>query len=133
MVFKILTMINYTAEPESNLIIITTDECVDLTTALGMVNDLRLQPDFHPNINRLFDFTEAVIDLTMEDMKQLVHFIRQYVAKTGDQFKLAMVLNDGIEDHFFALYQLLRDAPDNQTLRMFHDVDSARAWLMKST
>ena len=108
-----------------------------MATALGILTDADLRPylgtvttdaDVEPGFNELFDLREvAKLEITasgIEDVAYLVQGFGQYVKET----KTAIVASHRNTAVVSSLYEIFRTNVPS-TVRLFHDMVAARAWL----
>jgi len=89
---------------------------------------LRAQPDFHANLDELFDLSEAsVVDVTGEDVRELSATTLPFT-REGKPVKVAIVAPRDLEFGMSRMYQMLQGQSVN-LVRIFRDRVEADAWL----
>lgn len=64
-------------------------------------------PEFHYNLNAIYDYTDAFTDMEMSTIEEHAQFVAHNLHKRGKTYKLALVASDTLSVALLEVYKLL--------------------------
>ncbi len=104
------------------------------SVSLEVVNnaflDLIKHPSFRHNMDACYDYSDAIIETTMQEVEKHAQFVGQYTDKRGGHYKLALVSNETLNSALLNVYKLLISKTSIE-VEVFGSRRQALNWLNK--
>ena len=117
----------YNFLPEHHIIVVRWTGDLTAEGIIEFLRDLVAHPDFRPNLNRLYDFSNANVELTVTGLRAIGTEIQNLDEAHGDRRVAFLVHQDlayGMMRMFTAIGENLK-----ADMKVFRDEAEARAWI----
>ncbi len=92
---------------------------------------ITLHPDYHPNMNVLWDSRDVIIQAGPEELQALVTHVALERNKHGTSYKTAIVANESMLLMLADVIKALA-TPLTLQIQVFRDIDKAHQWLAET-
>ncbi len=87
------------------------------------------QSNFRKDINQLFDATDALLDLSTEDLKSIASHYSIKSHELGHKRKLALLVSKDLNFGLMRQYEVFFDAGPTVLVQAFRELSIAQDWL----
>jgi len=112
-----------------NYLLVTKTGVVSLEAAVDMIKKVKEDPSFCSDANRLYDFSDAILNWGVKDINRLIEYIKGKFGKTKSTLKIAIVNSDSTEQSLSDLFICLAEHELDRNFQLFTSVDSAQEWM----
>lgn len=118
--------------PDENHIVVTMTGIVSLEKAIETLQAVHEHPGFNPKLQRLYDFSEAIVNWGVEDINALIHSIKTKLGNSQPNLKIAFVNSDSTEKALLSLFTSLAKTNLERNYGVFNTLAEAKEWITKS-
>ncbi len=122
-------MIKYRILPEYKLVVFCSWGVTPVEDVMEMSKRLRIDPDFVPSYDGIFDNTRLEHHYTSEEMRMLAE---RRMEKNPSNGRLAVISPDDVVFGMSRMHQLISEDNSPVQINVFRDAESALKWLNKT-
>jgi len=92
------------------------------------INELHTRQNYQKNMSLCYDFSAAIINISMKEIEQHAERVMRFIDKGGDDHKLALVSNESLACALLNYYRLLT-SKSSVDVEVFSTCRQANIWL----
>jgi hypothetical protein len=122
---------NVSFHPEDDFLVVSFYGDISLKEIVASISDTLRHDEFSKNMSACYDFSDAALDIDINTLDVIFHFMTGLRERRGTHYQLALVYSDEITKTLFDFYRLMfsRYTVD---IEMFTHKDRALEWIKES-
>lgn len=117
--------------PEDNFLVVSFTGEISLKEIVASISDTLRHQEFTKDMSACYDFSDAVLDIDINTLDVIFHFMAGLREKRGTHYQLALVYSDEITKTLFDFYRLMF-ARYTVDIEVFTHKSSALEWIKES-
>jgi hypothetical protein len=117
--------------PEDNFLVVAFTGEISLKEIVASISDTLRHQEFTKDMSACYDFSDAVLDIDINTLDVIFHFMSGLREKRGTHYQLALVYSDEITKTLFDFYRLMF-ARYTVDIEVFTHKNRALEWIKES-
>ena len=117
--------------PEDNFLVLAFTGEISLKEIVASISDTLRHQEFTKDMSACYDFSDAVLDIDINTLDVIFHFMSGLREKRGTHYQLALVYSDEITKTLFDFYRLMF-ARYTVDIEVFTHKNRALEWIKES-
>ncbi len=117
--------------PEDNFLVVAFTGEISLKEIVASISDTLRHQEFTKDMSACYDFSDAVLDIDINTLDVIFHFMSGLREKRGTHYQLALVYSDEITKILFDFYRLMF-ARYTVDIEVFTRKSRALEWIKES-